>query len=308
VLLINMDETSIKLAPTPGFGYVMMDGNSRRAALRQGPGQPLSLRRAALSLVAFVCDDAALQPLLPQIFVSNGHVLNKEDVASLNATCPKNVFVIHRRSAWVNTPLLIEIVGLLKEMLRHVLRTHAVVLAMDTFRTHLDRRVVRAFADAGIFIMYVPASTTSSLQPLAVAIFAEYKRKVREELERRRLALPVGGGDLPRSQVVDAYCQCINVVLESKSWAHAFELTGLKGQQGLSSELKRRISWAETDNVPPTLPSLSELRAVYPRRSSVPIEDIFKLVLQRDQERLRKAAASLLRLPLRARLPSAFTV
>jgi hypothetical protein len=307
VLRINMDESSVKLSPSPKLGYVMFGSRARKRArkrvLRRGPGQPLCLRRAALSLVAFVCDDPAIQPLLPQVFVSNGRVLSMDDVASLNATCPRNVFVIQRKSAWVNTPVLLEIIGLLSEVLRRVIQTRAVILSLDTFRTHLCRPVVKAFADAGIFVLYVPALTTGWLQPLDVAVFSEYKRKVREEVERRRLAAPAGSGGLSKPQVVDAYCQCIASVFESKSWARAFELTGLRGQDGLAAELKERMRWAETDFVAPTLPSLSELRAVYPRRAIVPVADIFRLVVQRDG--LRGAGRVRLRVPLRARLPPA---
>jgi hypothetical protein len=303
VLRINMDESSVKLSPNPKLGYVMFGRRARKAVLRRGPGQPLSVRRASLSLVAFVCDDPAIQPLLPQVFVSNGRVLSKDDVASLNATCPRNVYVIQRKSAWVNTPVLLEIIGLLSEVLRRVLQTRAVILSLDTFRTHLDRRVVTAFADAGIFVLYVPALTTGWLQPLDVAVFAEYKRKVREEVERRRLAAPAGSGDLPKPHVVGVCCQCIASVLRSKSWVRAFELTGLRGQGGLAAELKKRMGWADADFVAPVLPSLSELRAVYPRRASVPVEDIFRLVARRDG--LRGAGRVRLRVPLRARLPPA---
>ena len=300
ILRLNMDETSVKLASTMKKGYVMIGGRPRRIALRGGPRPSLSLRRSALSLVAFACDDPSVQPSLPHVFVTNEHVLSKGDVEGLRMSCPGNVFVLRRRSSWVNTSLLVEIIELLAEMIRPLLASRTVVLSMDACRTHLNPQVAKACAKAGIFIMFIPALATSCLQPLDVCVFGEYKRVVAEEVERRRLA--VATGTLPRSAVVDAYAKCIPAVLESKSWAHAFELTGLRGQASLSSDLKRRLQWGDAELVPSELPSLADLQAIYPRRANVPIEDIFGLVLARELERSRPPVT--LRLPPQARLPA----
>jgi hypothetical protein len=298
--MINLDETSVKLCPVTTRGYVIFDLRGRRAILRQGPRPSLSMRRSAVSLVAFLCDDELIQPLLPQVFITNEHVLSAADAADLNSTCPRNVFVARRRSSWVNAPMLCEIVGLLAASLGNVIRSRAVVLCMDTYKAHLHNSVLAACARAGIFIMYIPASTTGWLQPLDVCVFNRYKMWVVRELERLRLATPTG--TLPRAVVLDAYCRGICSVLEAQSWSRAFAVTGLSGQGDLSAELKRRLQWDIAERVPSTLPSLSDLQSIYPRNSHIPLAELFALSLQHEARRLVDPAR-MLRLPRRARLP-----
>ena len=299
--MINLDETSIKLCPATTRGYVIFDLRGRRAILRQGPRPSLSMRRSAVSLVALVCDDDLIQPLLPQVFISNEHVLSAADVAELSSTCPGNAFVARRRSSWVNAPVFCEIIGLLAASLGQVIRSFTVVLCMDTCKAHLHTSVLAACADAGIFIMYVPALTTGWLQPLDVCVFSRYKLWVVRELERLRLATPTGS--LPRAAVLGAYCRGIRSVLEAQSWARAFAVTGLSGQGNLSAELRKRLQWDAAEQVPSTLPPLSDLQSVYPRNFHIPVEELFALPLRREARRLLDPSR-MLRLPRRARLPS----
>lgn len=192
-----------------------------------------------MTLVAFLCDDVAVQPLLPQVFVSNQHVLSAVDVAQLNSACPSNVFFVRRKSSWVNVAVLLEILELFSALLQHTLRTHRVILHMDASRVHLHASVARARSRAGLFLMYIPASTTAWLQPLDVSVFSQYKAWVRAELERKRLVAPAGV--LSRSDIMSAYSDGIRAILEAKGWANAFEVTGLRGQSNLSTDLMSRL-------------------------------------------------------------------
>jgi hypothetical protein len=296
VLLVNLDETSIPLWVKPKKGYVIFGRPGCRAVLRRGPGPSLSLRRSSASLVAFLCDDPAIQTILPQVFVSNERLLTEADVRQLNGTCSRNVFFIRRKSSWVNAKLLVEIVHLLAQCLRGVLATHRVVLHMDAFRAHLHTSVLRACARAGLFLMFIPASMTGWLQPLDVCVFSSYKRWVGSEVEKKRLASPAGS--ISRAEVMDAYSRGIGAVMEAQSWQHAFEATGLRGQDRLSSELVLRLQWAVPHVVPSTFPSLGDLQAVYPAGSHIPVEELFELLVRCERP-------AQLVLPRRARLPPA---
>jgi hypothetical protein len=300
VLLLNLDETSVKLCPVARKGYVIFDLRGRRTILRLGPRPSLSLKHSAVSLVTFVCDDSAVQPRLPHVFVSNQHVLSLSDVAALNEGCPRNVFFTRRKSSWVNAQVLLEIIGLLVACLGDVLRTHTVVLYMDACRTHLHASVARACAEAGVYVVYIPASTTAWLQPLDVCVFSRYKLWVVRELERQRLATATGS--LTRAEVIGVYSRGIPAVMESQCWSRAFAVTGLSGQEGLSSELQKRLQWVSSEPVPPTLPSLADLRSIYPRGAHVPLEEIFALAVRREMP--RSGPGAMLRLGRRARLPA----
>ena len=299
LLLVNLDETSIPMFVKPSKGYVIFGTQGRRAVLRRGPGPCLSLRRSSVSLVASVCDDPAIQRLLPQVFVTNEHVLTKADVAHLNGTCSRNVFFARRKSSWVNAGLLVEIVKLLAKCLGTVVQTHRVVLFVDALRAHLHSSVLKACAAAGLFVVVIPACTTAWLQPLDVCVFGRYKRWVRHELERKRLA--AAGGKLDRVDVMDVYCRGLGVVVEANAWQHAFAVTGLKGQLDVSQELRLRLKWEVPPVIPAALPSLSDLQAIFPKGATIPLDDLFELFL-----RLERPVP--LRLRLRARLPPAHRV
>ena len=294
VLRVNLDETSIPLSPRPRKGYVIFGVRGRRWVPVQGSGPSLSLRRYNVSLVAFLCDDPTIQLLLPQVFASNEHVLSTADLSHLNSTCRRNVFVIRRKSSWVNASLLVEMLELLAMCLQEPLHTHRIVLHMDARRVHLHRSVLKACSRLGLFVLFVPASMTAWLQPLDVRVFALYKGWVLSELERRRLAAP--SGMMSRGEIVAVYCEGLRAVVDSKPWADAFEATGLRGQRRLSSDLKSQLGWEVQPVVPSTLPSLSDFQAIFPRGAHIPFDELLKLVLRCSQP-VR------LVLPRHARLP-----
>ena len=66
LLLLNMDETTVRLCPQVRRGWVIGDDpGERKQLLRRGPGLSLKERRSALMLVCFLADKAELQHLLP---------------------------------------------------------------------------------------------------------------------------------------------------------------------------------------------------------------------------------------------------
>jgi hypothetical protein len=244
-------------------------------------------------LVAFACDDAEVQPLLPQVFIGNEHVLAASDVVELNAKAPRNVFFVRRQSSWVNEQALVEIICLLTTCLKEVMKTRRVILYMDTYKAHLGVRVIKECTKAGVFLAYIPAGTTALLQPLDACVFSLYKRWVRHELEQKRLGAPSAA--LSRLDILDAYCRGIPAVLEARAWQGAFVSTGLRGQDGLSQDLTLRLQGAWRP-IPRSLPSLEDLQAVYPRGMHIPVAELFELALRVSQP-------AQLVLPLRARLP-----
>lgn len=221
------------------------------------------------------------------------------DAVALNASCPRNVFVARQKSSWVNVGVLLDILRLLFAALGDVVRTHSVVLHMDACRTHLHPSIAKACTAAGVFLMYIPASTTGWLQPLDVSVFAPYKLWVAREIERRRLA--TAAGTLSRAEVLEVYCRGIPAVMEARCWSSSFAVTGLSGQDRLSGQLMRRLQLAAPEHISSTVPSLADLQCIYPRGANVPVEELFELVLKRQALHPNPHAA--IRLPRRARLP-----
>lgn len=169
-----------------------------------------------MTLVAFACDCDDIQPALPQVFVLNERVVGREDAAEAARRCSDHVLMVRRKSAWVNAEFAVQLVNLLAKCLKDKLRTFHVVLYMDTCPCHMHKSVLKACSEAGIYPVFVPASTTGWLQPLDVAVFAKFKGWVTREIERERLSST--SGQLSRPTILDIYRRAVDAVVRSQGW------------------------------------------------------------------------------------------
>jgi len=280
ILRVNLDETSCKLHVQPRRGIVMEPcSKRRRKLLRQGRGPSLQQKRAAVSLVAFACDDEAVQRQLPQIFIVNEHVVKKSEVSDLAARCGGGVRFLRRKSSWVNADLMVELIKILSRSLGELVRTRHVILHMDTHSAHTRAKVLRACGRAQLLTHFIPASATGWLQPLDVTVFAQYKRWTVGEAERQRLAATSGA--LSGFDMLDIYRRGVEAVIQGRSWAKAFEHAGLRGQSGLSAQLLSRLEAASAPVVGSEFPTLAELQACFPKGMDIPIDELFAAALLR---------------------------
>ena len=111
-LRINMDETSIVLN-RDGQKGVVSKGLAKDVVLINKK----SKKQGSLTLVALVCDDNSVQPLLPQLIIGNEHVLRVLDLKKLEPTLPQNVMLVRAKSNWVTTAILRVIIGMLRSRL-----------------------------------------------------------------------------------------------------------------------------------------------------------------------------------------------
>ena len=267
MLLINMDESSMKLAPPTRKGWVLGD--------RRKSGASLGDQRSAVTLVAFLADLQEAQSLLPQVFLSNEHVLSKAEVEELNSSTSDNILFSRRSSGWVNYETMLELLEVLAASLGHFMFTHRIVLCMDTYRAHLHVRVVQACTRLGFLLCYIPAAMTAFLQPLDALVFKQYKDWVVRELERQKASS--GSGCLSKCDIMRAHAAGIDAVMVRRSWTRAFETTGLRGQDHISQSIRSRLGGSGPVSVSSSLPSAADLIAVYPRRTSIPVNELFAL-------------------------------
>ncbi len=294
-----MDETSLKLHVHQQPGLVVEPcPKRRRQLLREGQGPNLQTRRAAATLIAFVCDDAALQPLLPQVLVCSERLMNVADFDKLRGHCDGIVRLVRRRSSWVDAAFVAEVIQLLADCLESELPKYHTVLHMDTCPPHMHRSVLDTCAAAGIYVHFVPALTTGWLQPLDVVIFSAFKAWVSREFEQQQLASM--SGDISRLDVLGIYVRAVREVLQHRRWGHAFDLCGLSGQAGLSKRLLALLGYEAPPAVGSELPSLSDLVAIFPKGTNIPIESLFQTAVPK----LPRPGVTL-RLPAVARLPRA---
>ena len=306
VLRVNLDESSLKLHVPSRPGLVFEpSAKRRRKLLRSGKGPSLTTRRSAVTLIAFACDNAEVQRVLPQVFVVSEHVVKKSDVEDLNRRCRGNMLFARRKSSWVNADFAAEVIATLAECLMEQLRSYSVVLLMDTLSSHLRVNVLKACGKAGIHVLFVPASTTAWLQPLDVAVFSVFKGWVVREIEVQRLAST--DGLLTAPQMLDIYRRGAESVIRGRSWVHAFDLVGLRGQSKVSRRLLDLLELTSPLRISSELPRYQDFEAVLPAGRSVPLEDMFAaaLAIEKHKERLNRVLKlkTMLRLPRSAKLP-----
>ena len=272
-----MDETSLKLYIPPRPGLVVEPSPKRRRRLLQegGCGPDLKTKRAAVTLVAFACDDEETMQTLPQVFIVNEHVVTKDVVEGLGGRCLGNVRVLRRKSSCVSAVLTVEPVQMLASCLQDHLKTPQGVFYMDTCPAHLHPTFFKACSDAGMHLQVIPASATAWLQPLDVSVFGKFKSWVVREVERQRLGS--SSGMLSRAEMLEVYRMAVDEVIRGQGWARAFELCGLKGQGQVSTRLLTRLSAGVPPAMGPDIPALEDHQNVFPQDMLSPIAATFRL-------------------------------
>ena len=139
-------------------------------------------------MVAMVCDDSSLQPVLPQVIVGNHNILRVAYLKELEPMLPENIIVVRAKSSWITTELLIVVMEQLRRGLdNRVVKTP--VLLMDACPVHLDAQVWKAARRLHILLCFVPASLTWLLQPLDVKILMKLKAFVRSEYRKLQIQM-----------------------------------------------------------------------------------------------------------------------
>lgn len=285
----------MRLCPRVRKGWVVVSDEDRKQLARSSPGPSMKEKRSALSLISFLSATPEFQHLLPQVFLSNEHLLTETEVEILNEATPENTFFIRRKSGWVNHTVLAQILQLLAASLGSIVNSRRVILSMDTYKAHLHVETLRTCSRLGMFLYFVPACMTKVLQPLDLLVFKKYKDWIATETERRRAVAPAG--KLSKVEVFTVCADGVRAVIEGEPWGRAFDLAGVGGNAVTSVELLKRLGCHGPVSVLAALPSATDLLSVYPRRSRIPVDELFALVL-----RTATPPQPCLVLPKRARL------
>lgn len=231
--------------------------------------------RAMMSMATFICDDAAVQPLLPQVLLVNKRLLTEAESAAALARLPPGVQLWREDSAWTTGPIMIRLLTTLRLSLAHLLSSRKVILSADAFRSHMTKPVFRSAARLGFFYFLVPAKMTWALQPCDTHAFALFKRSLEETVQAATAQTP--DGRLSRPCLVECVGTTVEGVLRRRSWKKAFEDCGLVGTQATVSG--RTLAKLGTASLPPAergLPSLSMLQEIFPSRAWIPVDEVFQ--------------------------------
>ena len=218
-LRINLDETSVCLFQGDCRGTLFV--SSRRP--RDEPVQKVARakRRCCLTHVALICDDAALQPVLPQVIIGNEHTFLKAGFADLQAACPANVRLIRQKSAWNDQALCASIVRWLGMALAPHMDRVQPILLLDAVPLHTAKNVLSACSRYRIWPIIVPAKLTWLVQPLDTSAFHLYKAFLKRAYHRARASSP--SGDVSLAGFLLCVYETIRSILQGRRWSSAFD-------------------------------------------------------------------------------------
>ena len=138
ILWVNCDETSI------GYAFPRLRGNvvrglRKRAATEKGIQK--NEMRGSITYLAFSCDRAEVQSLLPQILLGNKRRFTPALLQAAREHMPPNVHVMRENSSWATSEVMMRCLELLSHALQSMSAQLQIVLLLDTARAHLGLEV-----------------------------------------------------------------------------------------------------------------------------------------------------------------------
>ena len=244
--------------------------------------------RGCFTHIAMICDDASLQPRLPQIFLGNEHIFPQRVIETTRPDLPKNILVWRRKSAWVTKATMVEVVHALAAALGPELAARRVMLLLDACKIHMGAGFLRACASRGILVHYVPAKLTWLMQPLDTHAFARFK--VALGCQYRHEIMKHGRCEL--AAMLRIVGTVVRKVLQGVRWSYAFDANGFgKKQAEVRKTILEVLDQESAVGASSQLPTYDQFSSIFPRRAVMPLADLLSF-----HRRQGRAAA-------RARMP-----
>ena len=270
VLRVNLDETSVLFWYGHQRGWV----STKKRLKRRGRRTPtafatLSTQRKAVTHVGLVCDDEALQRLLPQYIIVNEKTMTSGEAEAIRGSLPGPIRLLRLQSAWNTEDVLL----ILLRDLHLVLEPHAeelhVLLLWGTVAFHWNDRLLKACERYNFELILIPALLTHVLQPLDTHCFAHFKNFLRQEY--RRVQLEQEAAVVGASEWMQILVRAIERVLNGRSWRRAFDETGYGASQArLSDYVLKELELSQTPAVGSAPPTVDDLMLCLPARRHVP--------------------------------------
>ena len=275
-VLINVDETSVRLVPEEGKGHV-----SNRAYRLLCSGMPLgrnaslAAQRSAITHVTAICDHAEIQKRLPQVVLVSENQFTEGRAFRLRSEAPASVHLWRQKKAWMTTEVMVQYILLVGRLLQEFQTTHRFILYLDALRAHVPPRVLRAASRANLWICVIPAKMTWALQPCDTHVFASYKRLLGEEYQRRSGL--TAAGDITWEILLESLWHVVTTLVQGRDWSASFDSVGIRSKQrALSDRTRRKLQYPlEPPQVQATLPALSDFEQIWPKGVRIPIHELF---------------------------------
>ena len=236
--------------------------------------------RGSMSLVCFVCDDAEVQKTLPQILLVKKQFAPAHMLSAIMAAVQPPLAVWVVENSWMTAEMVNKVLTHLSTCLQGWAATHQIILSADAYRSHIAPKVWRRAAALKIMMFVIPAKMTWALQPCDTHVFAKMKHYLACEVQAEMIK--AADRKLSVLMVVVAVNRAVRQVVTMGNWRMAFWDLGLTGVQACISETcLQKLEMVSRPRVPNTLPSLAELMSVFPGRTYLPIDDMFRMFITR---------------------------
>ena len=279
-LIVNLDETSIPVIFSDVKGTVLVRNGPAAWATVPRQRATKGEMRMYFTHVAMICNDPALQPILPQVIFVGAAALTKTQFHLLGAELPDNVYLKRMPKGWNNADEHKVII----ELLAMVLAGHEdlqVILAFDAAPIHLAPKVLEQLRASGFLFLLVPAKLTWLLQPLDRCVFFRFKLYLKQRFTEAFLNGVSNTEKVPR--MIRLVIQAIRYVLQKYTWEYAFRQTGLWiDQSSVAASIKRDLQIKDIPHIPCERPSAEMLRRCWPKNRQFD-EDLVMSLVPADQ-------------------------
>ena len=224
MLRLNLDETSqcIDLGYEKGnvFYNKRIHGRDAEPYCRRS-----YKRRLCITQVGLICDDPAIQKILPQMIIGNEAFFGRmELLPPLLAAAPHNVYLYRAESGWNQEHIMCNLIELLKLILQPYFSRLQPILLMDASPLHLSDRLVRLCWNRSIWPLIIPATCTWLLQPLDTHVFLVYKRNMRRLYQQAQV--DEADGDISTDKFLKIMYAVFKQVYNGRNWSYAFDADG----------------------------------------------------------------------------------
>lgn len=260
---INLDETMVR------HEYASPSGNVARAPRIELRAANLFFQRvrkdqekAGTTLLALLCDNEALQPHLPQIWLPKdtaakpmSGALRQEFRLAVADKYPQQVW--GGSGGWMTSPLFAIILRLIsRRVLARLGPGYVIVLIFDAAGPHATVEVLETAETLGMIVLLIPGQLTWLLQMLDVKVFGRLKARLRADFMGARLLCD--DGRLPRNRWVSIAVQAVQDLLVESTWPRAFDTMRIPSPEVPANSFRRLQELAPTPEALPLMPMQPE--------------------------------------------------
>ncbi len=261
-VMINMDETSINTIQDDRTGLTLRKSPHQSRTSRQP--DPLDRSNVKTSLLAAVCDSAALQPHIPQVILVKytQQAVPPRRLQESYASTGEPLEYWHGTGGWATTRIIKNWATRVRSLVHSFNPDAWIVVIWDCSSTHLNMEVVLHMRRLGFLVIMLPAKLTGLLQVCDVHVFHELKSRIRSHQSFLRCSSATG--TLNVGDWVSCFAAGVRDVVVNRSWEDAFDKMGLGANlNDMAGNLRRLI---DPDSVTPRLPTLVEFGRLVNKR------------------------------------------